>query len=74
MARGQGLEPRFSVPETDVLPLDDPRIFPFINIILSVLSILFLSPSLNSRFLVVITFSYLKFTHNNHLSNLSISV
>jgi len=38
------------------------------------LSILFLSPSLNSRFLVVITFSYLKFTHNNHLSNLSISV
>ncbi len=25
MARGQGFEPRFSGPEPDVLPLDDPR-------------------------------------------------
>lgn len=26
MARGQGFEPRFSGPEPDVLPLDDPRL------------------------------------------------
>ena len=26
LARGQGLEPQFSGPEPDVLPLDDPRI------------------------------------------------
>lgn len=25
LARGQGFEPQFSEPESDVLPLDDPR-------------------------------------------------
>jgi hypothetical protein len=25
LARGQGFEPQFSDPESDVLPLDDPR-------------------------------------------------
>ena len=27
LAGGQGIEPRFAVPKTDVLPLDDPPVF-----------------------------------------------